>query len=180
MTQRSELYVLENIAKQLNMHYVYSASYERQGGGKFGNGVLSKEKPIRSWAAPLPGRDEARSLLIVEFHDYVFCCTHFSKNAEDRLASVPLINEQLKDIKKPVIMGGDFNATPISLPIQALTESWTILNDTTEYTLPPANPNRCIDFVLIKAPHTATVKSSQVINTQAAAWHLPVVVEIEF
>ena len=179
MTQRSEMFVLAEIAKQVNMHYTYRASLERQG-GKFGIGVLSKEKPLASRAIPLPGRDEARSLLIVEFNDYVFCCTHLSQNAADRLASIELINEEVKDIQKPLIFGGDFNAVPSSPPMQELSKSWTILNDTTGLTLPPVNPNRCLDYVLIKSTHSAHVKSSQVIDTQAAAWHLPVVVEIEF
>ena len=179
MTERSNLFVLAEIAKQVNMYYTYSASLERQG-GTFGNGVLSKEKPLSSSAIPLPGRDEARSLLIVEFDDYVFCCTHLSQNAADRLTSIALINERMEGIQKPIILGGDFNAIPSSPPMLELTKSWTILNDTTGYTLPPVNPNRCIDFILIHSTHSANVISSQVIDTQAAAWHLPVLVEIEF
>ena len=179
MTDRSNVFVLEEIAKLVNMNHTFRASLERRG-GTFGIGVLSKEKPISSRAIPLPGRDEARSLLMVEFQDYVFFATHLSQNGEDRLASVKLINEQIEAIQKPVIFGGDFNATPSSPPMIELRKSWTILNDTTGLTLPPVNPNRCLDYVLLRSTHSAKVIGSRVIDTQAAQWHLPVFVEFEF
>jgi endonuclease/exonuclease/phosphatase family metal-dependent hydrolase len=183
MTQRTNLFVAAELAKKTKMHYVFRPSFERRGGGTFGISVLSKEKPIRSWAGPLPGRDEARSLLIVEFKNYVFCCTHLSQVEESRLESIPLINEYvneyMKGIDKPVIFGGDFNAVPSSATMTELTKSWTILNKLDEPTLSPAKPERLLDYVLIKSDRQAKVNSSEVINTQAAAWHMPVVVDIE-
>ena len=179
-TQRSNgAFVLAEIAQQVGMHYTFRASIDRDG-GKFGIGVLSKEKPISVKATPLPGRDEARSLLMVEFKDYIFCCTHLSQNGEDRLTSIGIINEQVKDFTKPVFFGGDFNAVPSSAPMTELTKTWRILSDTSAYTLPPGAPTRCLDYVLVKQPQEVEVKSSQVFDIPLAAWHLPVLVKLVY
>ena len=181
MERSNGVYMLEEIAKKTGMHYTFRASLERQG-GKFGLGILSKEKPVSSKAIALPGRDEARSLLIVEFKDYFMFCTHLSQNGEDRLSSATIINDELKKLstEKPVFFGGDFNALPSSAPMKELYKSWEVLNDTASYTLPPGKPNRCIDFVLVNRPYKVEVKKAQVFDIPLATWHLPVLVEVEF
>lgn len=68
-TQRSNgLIVLDELAKRTNMFASFNASIEFSG-GKYGNGMLTKEKPLKVEAIALPGREEMRSMLVVELQD---------------------------------------------------------------------------------------------------------------
>ena len=91
------------------MFGTYNASIDFQG-GKYGIGILTKEKPVKTTSVSLPGREEKRSFLLVEMKDYVFCCTHLSLTEEDRMTSVEIINKITAAYKpKPVFLCGDFN-----------------------------------------------------------------------
>ncbi len=98
-TQRSGGFiVLDELAKRTGMFATYNKSIDYQGGG-YGIGILTKEKPpLRKEAVLLPGSEEQRSLLLVEMPDYVICCTHWSLNQPDRMASVDVINELIKKL----------------------------------------------------------------------------------
>lgn len=74
--------VLREIAGLTLMHHTYAPAIDYDG-GKYGIGMLSKEKPLGYKRLPLPGREEARALLIVEFEKYIYCCTHLSLTEED-------------------------------------------------------------------------------------------------
>ena len=87
MTTRSnQTYVLGEIAERTQMHASYAPAISFQG-GKYGIGILSKEKPLNINTYPLPGREEERMLMVAEFENYFFACTHLSLTEEDRLAS---------------------------------------------------------------------------------------------
>lgn len=58
---------------------------------------------------PLPGREEARVLLMAEFPGYVVCVTHLSLTPEDQRASLPIIRQATDTCRKPVLLAGDFN-----------------------------------------------------------------------
>ena len=110
VTQRNNgVYSLGELAKRTLMHATYAPSIDFQG-GKYGIGMLSKEKPLGFKRISLPGKEEKRSLLIVEFADYMVCCTHLSLTKEDQLASVGIISGELEGIQKPVFMAGDMNS----------------------------------------------------------------------
>jgi endonuclease/exonuclease/phosphatase family metal-dependent hydrolase len=178
VTQRSKgVFVLEEIAKHAKMELSFSASIPYQG-GKYGTGILSKEKPVSTKSVALPGREEARSMLIAEFKDYVVCCTHFSLNPEDRLLSVAVINEHTKQFKKPVFLAGDLNDLPSSKPILELQKSWTILNDTARFTFSSNNPQICIDYILARTDDRIEAINSTVIDEKIASDHLPVYVDV--
>ena len=179
VTNRSKgVDALEQLARLTAMYQVYGASINYDG-GKYGIGVLSKEKP-RSWKRiPLPGREEARSLLLVEFKDYVFGCTHFSLNADDRLTSVEIIDRAVKDFGKPVILAGDINATPRTPVIEAFRQNWAVLSDTAKMTFPSDKPSGTIDYIFGYKPKgfTYSVWQTLVPNTQASD-HLPLFADI--
>ena len=42
------------------------------------------EKPLSQKGYKLPGKEEIRSLLIVELENFVLCCTHLSLTESDR------------------------------------------------------------------------------------------------
>lgn len=105
--------VLKILAEKTGMHYRYGPAISFQG-GKYGNGVLSTEKPVSYSYIPLPGRQERRSLLMVEFEDFILYGTHLNNRyAGDRHGSVMIIDYEAKGSEKPVILAGDINDTPV-------------------------------------------------------------------
>ena len=180
-TQRSKgVVVLDTLAKLTGMHQTFGASITYQG-GKYGVGVLSRERP-RGWKrVELPGREEERSILLVEFRNFVLGCTHFSLTPDDRLASVAIVNEAAKSWSKPVFLAGDINANPSSAVIKSFSRDWQILNDTSAYTIPSDKPRRCIDYVMaLRSPSLNFVTRKAVVEQEpVASDHLPVWVEVE-
>lgn len=180
VTKRSNgVVVLNELSSLTNMYKTYSASIAFDG-GKYGIGILTKEKPIKWKVIALPGREEGRSLLIVELKDYVICCTHFSLTKEDRVTSVEIINEALKNISKPIFIAGDFNAVPESEVIKNVENKWFMLNNPELPTIPSKNPQKCIDFIFASkfTGHTYQTLRTFVEQEPVASDHLPVWVEV--
>lgn len=172
--------VLNELASLTNMYKTYGSSIAFQG-GKYGIGILTKEKPIRWEVVALPGREERRSLLIVELNEFYVCCTHFSLTEEDRIASVDIINGALKDLSKPVFLAGDFNAVYGSQVIKNMENKWLMLNNHELPTIPSNNPQRCIDYIFAANNSGYTFQTKQTIVEQepVASDHLPVWVLVE-
>jgi len=181
VTNRSDqVDVLSTLSQLTGMNAVYGASIDFDG-GKYGIGVMSKVKPLSWKHIPLPGREEKRSALFLEFETYIFICSHFSLTSEDRMASVDIINGLIENIKKPVFFAGDLNATPDSQVMQVLLEKWQLLSDIEKNTFPADNPNRTIDFILGSAQSEYTLKMiyTETVNEQVASDHLPVFSDIQ-
>jgi endonuclease/exonuclease/phosphatase family metal-dependent hydrolase len=179
-TQRSNgAVVLNELAQLTGMHPVYGASILFQG-GKYGVGVLTNEKPLLWRTVTLPGREEKRSLLIVELENAIICCTHFSLNEEDRIESVKIINDLFNTLVKPVFLAGDLNATPQSEVISRIEEKWILLNDRNVSTFPADKPDSCIDYVFIHKGSAAGVRTAKarVEQEPVASDHLPVWVRV--
>lgn len=119
--------------------------------------------------------------MIVELEKLIIACTHFSLNEEDRLSSAYIVSTSFKDYSKPVFLAGDLNAVPQSSVIKNIENYWSILNSTSSPTIPSANPNRCIDYILgLKADgKTFTTLKTFVEQEPVASDHLPVWVEVE-
>jgi endonuclease/exonuclease/phosphatase family metal-dependent hydrolase len=171
--------VLDELATLTGMYKSYSASIEYQG-GKYGVGILSREKPVKIEIIHLPGREEKRSMLIVELKNYIVCSTHFSLTGADRIASADIITRALKGYTKPVFLAGDFNATPGSPEIQNLERNFSVLNDPADPTIPSDKPTRCIDFIFASnyTGHDFEVKRTFVEKEPVASDHLPVWAEV--
>ena len=132
------------------------------------------------YSIPLPGREEQRVLLIVEFDRYLFACTHLSLTEEDRLRSLPLLNQEAAKANKPLFIAGDWNAKPNSSFIGELRQSFTLLSDPEQLTFPADTPNCTLDYVAIYGTGTlpVNVKRTQVVDEPMASDHRPVVVEL--
>ena len=180
-TKRSKgVVVLDELSRLTGMYKTYGASIDYQG-GKYGIGILTKEKPLSWKRIPLPGREEARSLLIVELKDIVFGCTHFSLTEEDRLSSAYIVSNSFKNYSKPVFLAGDLNATPESSVIKSIEDYFTILTKTTSPTSPSNNPSKCIDYIFgLKTTGTSFTTTKTVVEQEpVASDHLPVWAETE-
>ena len=149
MTARSgQTYVLGELAKLTDMQAYFAPAIDFDG-GKYGIGMLCRETPVRVKALPLPGREEARALLMVEFKDYVYVCTHLSLTEEDRLSSLEILKQLGGETEKPLFIAGDWNDTPSSPFMQAMGEAFTLLSDTAAHTFPASEPRETIDYIAV-------------------------------
>lgn len=150
-------------------------------GGKYGVAILSKEQPMSFRNIPLPG-SEKRTLLVCEFQEYVFACTHLDLDEQQRLASVPIILEEAARWDKPFFICGDWNDKPNSTLITNLKKSLFFLNSLTDnsanYTFPADTPNRIIDYIASYGRVVKSIRKRQVINDPQASDHRPILVEI--
>ena len=175
VTRRSEgRYILGDLASETNMHPVFAPAIDFDG-GRYGIGLLSREQPLSVRRLPLPGAKEERTLLLVEFEDYIMGVTHLSLTEDDRLASVGILEREAEALAKPLILAGDFNASPDSPAIEALSQTFTPLSDAVSPTFPADNPTVTIDYIMYKGDNPPAVLSSEVVNEPVASDHRPIV-----
>jgi len=186
-TRYNQKYVLEEIANAVAMNYIYAPAINYDG-GKYGIGLLSKEKAISAIQIPLPGTEESRTLLLVEFEKLYVCCTHFSLTPADQLESVKVLRDFFAHIekktysKKPIILAGDINATPDSETQKMMLKYFKNLSGT-QPTFPANAPDRCIDYIYYFNPiqnNAVSSKNKQVIEESVASDHRPVMIQIKF
>ena len=184
-TARSQhRYVLGELAFECRMYPVFGRAIKINK-GNYGVGLLSKERPIGIKNVALPGKEERRTLLIVEFPNYYAICTHFSLTEKDRIESVKILNHELSLLKaKPVFLAGDLNATPDSPEIKALAENFHIVNNPKAFTFPADKPDRTIDYIGIwKATADQCYwnpSAVRVLNAPLASDHRPIRATFQF
>ena len=176
MTGRSgHCYQLGELADRTQYYSIFGSAIDYDG-GTYGVGILTRESPVSVKRIPLPG-EEPRVLLVVELNDYVIACTHLDLEAEQRLASVPLIVAEAQRWQKPFILAGDWNDVPDSPLLQEMTKSFTILSGD-DATFPADKPQECIDYVASFQGQSVMSMKSSVINEPEASDHRPLVVSV--
>lgn len=181
VTKRHPVDVLGELAELTGMYPTFGPSIDHQG-GKYGIGVLTKQKPISHRRVPLPCRSEPRSLLIVELQDYYYCSTHLSLHEADRITSMGIIISELSKLNKPVILAGDFNDTRNSKAMKLLaTEFYVFPKGGNANTFPADKPKSEIDFVALYTGKgaKATLKSHTVLNCPVESDHRPIYTKVE-
>ena len=149
MTKRSnQTYVLGEVAKLTRMKDLYGPAINYNG-GKYGVGILSKKHPLKVSQHPLPGRDEKRTILIAEFEDYIFSCTHLALTEDDRNLSLAIIDSIAASQNKPFIIAGDMNAEPGSDFVKGLQKNYHIFNNLKQPTWPSSEPKEMIDYIAV-------------------------------
>lgn len=180
VTNRSrQKYVLGEIAERTQMHGYFAPAIDYDG-GKYGIGLLTKQVPLRLQTLPLPGREEERALILAEFDDYIYCCTHMSLTEEDRMKSLEIVKSITASSEKPLFLAGDMNDGPESSFIKELQKDFQILTDTTKRTFPAPAPDETLDYIVALKRNAGgfAVISSKVLNEPMASDHRPVVVEL--
>lgn len=180
MTNRSgNIDIIRLLAEQTGMYatFGYCILYD---GGKYGNGMLTREKPAAVKKINLPGATEARTALIVELEKYVVVNTHLSLTEEERLQSVKIITEAVSGYNKPVFLIGDLNAVPNSAPIKFLKKEWQILSNPKQPTSPSVNPLNTIDYIFGYTARGKTYarQKAEVVNEPIASDHRPLFADI--
>lgn len=167
-----------------NMMSVYSKSIDYLG-GYYGLGILSKYpfESMQRYKLPLveEGREQ-RCLLTarVELNDHTMitvACTHLDLKAEIRVIQVEEINRILNECKNPMVIGGDFNATPNSKEIETGMMNWlSASND--DYTSPAHMPRNKIDYLFCFPKNKWEMVSCEVPKSGLSD-HLPVISELK-
>lgn len=171
--------ILRKLASECLMHPLFVPAIDFMG-GKYGIGILSRERPIGYRTVPLPGGKEARILVVVEFARYYFCCTHLSTNPQERAATVALLNGIERNREKPLFLAGDLNSAPDSPVMQELGEHYTVLTDIKQATYPANQPRTCIDYILAekKPQRPIAVLNRGVVKDTLASDHQAVYVTV--
>ena len=180
VTNRSgQKYVLGEIAERTQMHGYFAPAIDYDG-GKYGIGLLTKQVLLRLQTLPLPGREEARTLILAEFADYIYCCTHMSLTEEDRMKSLELVKAFTSSSTKPLFLAGDMNAEPESGFIKKLQKDFQILSNPKQHTFPAPDPKETIDYIATLKQNAKgfAVISAKVINEPMASDHRPILVEL--
>lgn len=182
VTGRSEgVDVLNVLSRKTLMYATYAASIDYDG-GKYGIGVLSKEKPISVIKVPLPCKSEPRMMVIVEMDDYYFGNTHFSLHSEDRLKSVEIIKKEVEKLNpdKPFFLVGDINATPEMGEVKELLKLFTTLISPADYTFPAGSPHGTIDYIFGYNANDdwRVMETNGVIAEKVASDHRPIFADV--
>ena len=172
-------------------NHAYGASMPYRGGA-YGNGVASNPslEIVRKDVIHLPKMDgrEARSVVVVEYKDFVYCSTHLDLTEASQLGQMEALNHYMdsvyKDSTKPIFIGGDFNCEPESAPVKFMLQSWELLTPVT-FSFPSRKPVKCIDFIFVRpcgkkisVKKTVIPESLKSVDLATASDHLPVALEV--
>jgi endonuclease/exonuclease/phosphatase family metal-dependent hydrolase len=166
----------------LKAYFAKAIDYD---GGAYGVLILS-HFPIRKGrtyrlpaASGTHGEPRVLATTEVEIKDHkmIFACTHLDAQKTDtnRILQVSAIVEILKKEKRPVVIGGDFNAEAGGSVISVLDQHFTrtCLRDC-GFTIPSEQPRKTIDFIAC-TPGAWIVKEHKVVSDPYASDHLPVI-----
>lgn len=178
---------IAELAYHTGMFGVYGKAID-YGGGYYGIGMLSRYPYIGIQKTRLPWPDrshEPRVLLEGLFETnnndtIVFASTHLDvKRAETREKQAEFICNHFQNSAYPVILGGDFNATPASEAIKEyMLKNWFLGTDN-ELTFPAWNPKSKIDYLFALPKKGWRVVRTQTVRSLLSD-HLPIVTELEY
>jgi endonuclease/exonuclease/phosphatase family metal-dependent hydrolase len=168
------------------VHFEKNIPYQ---GGEYGNAVLTKF-PIKKarnthYRMLRPGeqRGVLQLVLDVRGREVLFMNTHIDYRPDDaeRVLNVEELKQMVADAgTMPVILCGDFNATPESRTIgnvkQFLTDAWSTAGRGDGLTIPVTKPAKRIDYIFVSKDTIEPVKMD-VIHSIASD-HLPVLAEL--
>lgn len=142
------------LAKLTGMHGVFGKAMAYAGGG-YGQAILTKIETTANIVHPLPSSAEPRIAFeaTVTIHGTAIkvITAHLDLNAEKRLAQATELNRLFADTTQPIILGGDFNATPGSPAITQLANHWHATEKSAPTLTSPADhPIEEIDHFFIK------------------------------
>lgn len=180
---------IARLAKYPYYHFFKIMDYRS---GKYGLAMLSKKPFKETKTYPFPNQIEGQQMTnansvgtaIINFDgvDISFVTVHLSTTQSERNLQLAYALENiLKPIKRPVVLGGDFNATPSNATISILDEAgYTRTNtDPTKFTIPSNSPNRELDYIAYYPEDQFRVVSHTVITGVNASDHLPIIAVLE-
>ncbi|MBN1854705.1 MAG: endonuclease/exonuclease/phosphatase family protein [Pirellulales bacterium] len=177
------------LGRLTNLHVLFGPNIDFDGGA-YGNAILSRQKPERHANHHLPRlvEGELRGLLDVMLDlgqgrgRIRFLATHLDHRPDDaeRMASAGMIEKLVKDSPNtPTILAGDLNALPKSQVMDRFRTHWTLANQQPLATFPANDPNRQIDYILVRPKDRWRIVSTRVVEEPVASDHRPIMAELE-
>lgn len=178
------------LSELTGMKSVFGKNIDLQG-GQYGNAVLSR-LPIQKHEnhhLPLLSKEQRgllEVLVTVGPRKLIFCATHFNEkpDSEEQKASVAMLKEFVeKRAGTPMIIGGDFNATPKTRTVTDLSRFLTSampVDSKDLFTFPADKPDRLIDYVLYTPKTGLRCTEVRVLPEPVASDHRPVLTVFEF
>lgn len=174
---------LEKLSGMQFHYFAKSIDYE---GGDYGIAILSKFPILSGETLPLPlegGESRAMGVVTIEpvaGKKMLFANTHLDLRANNRVLQVNFIKEYFSKQALPVVLCGDFNATPESETIRSMGEMFKRSSTAGGLTFPMNKPDREIDFVMFRPAASFSVKKHVVVPEEYASDHLPVMVTLSY
>lgn len=167
------------------MEHIFGDFMEYQG-GHYGMAILSA-LPVLEWANHrLPPGAEPRTALTAKVQlpgsgrELVFSGIHFYNTEEERLAQAETLMGVLAEETGMVILAGDFNSAPDSPVMERLGTQWSIIpKEGLSFTFPSQDPDREIDFVLVRPKTGFRVLEHRVLDETVASDHRPIFLVLE-
>lgn len=165
----------------LDMHYVYGANINILGITGFGNAVLSRFPILNRHNYQLPRTGQKRGLLrtviVAGGRQLAFYCTHLGLDKSERRRQVKEILNIIAGERLPMVLAGDFNATPEAQEILDLKKT-LFACDPGELvpTFPAEKPRYKIDYIFYSG-HWLLVEKKVIVST--ASDHLPLSAELQ-
>jgi len=169
----------KSLARFCRMHCAFGQAMPHQG-GQYGEAILSRFPIEKTVVHPLPFHSdfEPRAALEVVIRPpgigpISFVGTHLCHRSDELRVQQAQRLGQLFPSKEgnPVILAGDFNARPGSEPMSVL------LNDGWVDAIAPAS---VIDYILVRACDSWTVKEVIILDEPVASDHNPVLAVLEW
>ncbi|WP_236696339.1 endonuclease/exonuclease/phosphatase family protein [Rhodopirellula islandica] len=177
------------LSRLTGMQVAFGANIPLQG-GHYGNAVLSKYPIVDHRNQHLPNFDngEQRGVLSAELEipgldePLLLLATHLDSRRKDgeRIASAKAINQIVSQtLSRPALLAGDMNDVLNSPTLNELDASWTRANEQALPTIPVANPQRQIDFILFRPSNHWKVIQVKVLDEAVASDHRPIFAVLE-
>lgn len=104
---------------------------------------------------------------------------HLAGSETERMAQADSVTSYFGRQVNPVVLAGDFNGRPGSPVLVRLEQDWTIaVKAGPRFTYPSDEPDREIDFVMVRPSDEVDVLSHTVIRESMASDHRPILVEL--
>lgn len=175
----------QQLAELTGMKFYFSKAIDHQG-GDYGVAVLTKFPIVDSAKFALPIRPELKeedrtiAAVTVKLPDnrkLIFASTHLGLKEPNRIHQAETIMKHFGDAELPMILGGDFNATPDSPVIAYFDKYFTRSCSDCKPTIPVEVPKKTIDFIMHKQGSKLKSANTKVIDEKYASDHLPVTAE---
>ena len=172
----------------LSGHFGKQIDYE---GGDYGQAILSRFPVTHSavhWLPGEPNREQRIAYAVTVSAPQLpggfltFVTTHLHHQHEGfRRQQAETLNQLVEKWPQPVILTGDLNATPDSVPLEILSQRWSNATSGPQLlTFPAGKPERQLDYILFHPATAFTPVKPQVIDGQGASDHLPIFVELRY
>lgn len=104
---------------------------------------------------------------------------HLAGSETERMAQADSVTSYFGRQVTPVVLAGDFNGRPDSPVLVRLERDWTIaVKAGPRFTYPADEPDREIDFVMVRPSDEVDVLRHIVIRESMASDHRPILVEL--